>query len=261
MGDRPPLLRTPSPRSDTAPGFFSRSFWYAGCEPSDSATVSGRLRSTSSRAPSADELWDQIDREAALFAHAADSARSGPVEDPLARHCGRRRVACERRSRCGRRPGTAPSYSPAARPASRHAVRRRDRSAPSSAFSRKQGARCRTAPTEPGDPQSSRAGLRASRSPGALCAETAHALVGVLAASPLTVGSKRKSVALRADFSFVARAALSARLPSPHDPAATTGQGCPCRSERRAEQPERRATCSSPLARLAASSAAKRRER
>jgi hypothetical protein len=41
-------------------------------------------------------------------------------------------------------------------------------------FSRKQGARCRTSPTEPGDPQSSRAGLRPSRSPDALCAETTH---------------------------------------------------------------------------------------
>ena len=61
----------------------------------------------------------------------------------------------------------------------------------------------------PGDPQSSIAGLRASRAPDALCAETAHALVGVLAASPLTVGSKQKSAALRADFSFVAEAALS----------------------------------------------------
>jgi hypothetical protein len=34
--------------------------------------------------------------------------------------------------------------------------------------------------------------------------EAAHASVGVLAASPLTVRSKRKSAALRADFSFVA---------------------------------------------------------
>src|SRR5215213_3868092 len=30
------------------PGFLSRTFWYAGCKRSDSATVSGRLRSTSS---------------------------------------------------------------------------------------------------------------------------------------------------------------------------------------------------------------------
>jgi hypothetical protein len=37
-----------------------------------------------------------------------------------------------------------------------------------SAFSRKQGARCRTLPTEPGDPQSWRAGPRLSRSPDAL---------------------------------------------------------------------------------------------
>src|SRR6266852_7965753 len=46
------------------PGFLSRTVWYAGCKRSDSPTVSGRLRSTSSCAPSADELWDQIDREA-----------------------------------------------------------------------------------------------------------------------------------------------------------------------------------------------------
>src|SRR6266699_1728806 len=46
------------------PGFLSRTFWYAGCKRSGSATVSGRLRSTSSCAPSSDELWDQIDREA-----------------------------------------------------------------------------------------------------------------------------------------------------------------------------------------------------
>src|SRR5216683_8237949 len=64
VGGLSSLLRTPSPRSDTAPGFLSRTFWYAGCKRSDSATVSGRLRSTSSCAPSADELWDQIDREA-----------------------------------------------------------------------------------------------------------------------------------------------------------------------------------------------------
>jgi hypothetical protein len=56
-----------------------------------------------------------------------------------------------------------------------------------------------------------RAGLPASGGPDALCAETAHALVGVLAASPLTVGSKRKSAALRADFSFVAAAAPRGR--------------------------------------------------
>ena len=48
-----------------------------------------------------------------------------------------------------------------------------------------------------------------------LSAETAYALVGVLAASPLTVGSKQKSAALRADFSFVAVATLSTRLPLP----------------------------------------------
>ena len=53
----------------------------------------------------------------------------------------------------------------------RHAVRRRDRAAPSSASSRKQGARCRTAPTGPGDPQSSGAGLRPSRRRAMLCAE------------------------------------------------------------------------------------------
>src|SRR6266704_1707720 len=52
------------PDPPTPPGFLSRAFWYAGCKRSDSATVSGRLRSTSSCAPSADELWDQIDREA-----------------------------------------------------------------------------------------------------------------------------------------------------------------------------------------------------
>ena len=47
------------------------------------------------------------------------------------------------------------------------------------------------------------------------CAESAHALVGVLAASPLTVGSKQKSAALRADFSFVAETGLVATLPLP----------------------------------------------
>jgi len=56
----------------------------------------------------------------------------------------------------------------------RQAVRRRDRSARSSAFSRKQGGQRRTPPTEPGDPQCSRAGLRASRGPDALCAESEH---------------------------------------------------------------------------------------
>jgi hypothetical protein len=38
-------------------------------------------------------------------------------------------------------------------------------------------------------------------------------LVGVLAASPLTVGSNRKSAALRADVSFVAETGLVAALP------------------------------------------------
>ena len=56
-------------------------------------------------------------------------------------------------------------------------------------------------------------GRRDTRGQALLCAETAHALVGVLAASPLTVGSKQKSAALRADFSFVASAAIGTRLP------------------------------------------------
>src|SRR5260221_12522516 len=54
------LCHDPTP----PPGCLSRTFWYAGCKRSDSATVSGRLRSTSSCAPSADEFWYQIDREA-----------------------------------------------------------------------------------------------------------------------------------------------------------------------------------------------------
>jgi len=43
-----PLLRTPLPRSDTASRISFEDFWYAGCKRSDSATVSGRLRCTSS---------------------------------------------------------------------------------------------------------------------------------------------------------------------------------------------------------------------
>src|ERR1700722_1330930 len=52
-------------RDPTPPrGFLSTTFWYASCERSDTAPVSGPLRSTSSCAPSANELRDQIDREA-----------------------------------------------------------------------------------------------------------------------------------------------------------------------------------------------------
>src|SRR6266487_1711299 len=44
VGGRSPLLRTPLSRSDTAPGFLSGTFWYAGGERSGSEAVSGRLR-------------------------------------------------------------------------------------------------------------------------------------------------------------------------------------------------------------------------
>ena len=44
-GGRSPLLRTPLPRSDTAPGFLSSTFWPAGHQRSDSATAPRQLRS------------------------------------------------------------------------------------------------------------------------------------------------------------------------------------------------------------------------
>ena len=47
----------------------------------------------------------------------------------------------------------------------------------------------------------------------ALRAQTAHALVGWLAALPLTVGSKLGSPPRRADFSFVAAGATRSALP------------------------------------------------
>jgi len=57
-------LCTNRPDPTPPPGFLSRTFRYAGGKRSDSAMVPGRLRSTSSCVPSADDLWDQIDREA-----------------------------------------------------------------------------------------------------------------------------------------------------------------------------------------------------
>src|SRR5205807_1969890 len=56
------------------------------------------------------------------------------------------------------------------------------------------------------------------------------------------------------DFRIVAQAALSTRLLLPAR-SSSDPPGCPCRSERRAEQPERRSTCSSPEARLCAATA------
>jgi hypothetical protein len=97
----------------------------------------------------------------------------------------------------------------------RHAVRRRDRSAPSSAFSRKQGARCRTAPTEPGDPQRSRAGLGASRSPDALCAEWAIHLSQVVSGS-----CRRRVETIRALMASCGRGSLMMTR------ASTTWSGC-----------------------------------
>src|ERR1022692_5328316 len=68
-----PATNTSAPIRHRLPDFLPRTFWYAGYKRSDTATVPGRLRSTSLCAPSADELWDQIDREApdSQSAHAA----------------------------------------------------------------------------------------------------------------------------------------------------------------------------------------------
>src|SRR6266568_3933870 len=89
------------------PGFLSKNFSGnfsrdAGRQRSDSTTVSRRLRSTTSSAPSADKLWDQIDREDPdqSSAHAAIRAeptgrsfgcleeRGGPAMLPSARRLG-----------------------------------------------------------------------------------------------------------------------------------------------------------------------------
>src|ERR1700722_14541279 len=62
-GGLSPLLRTPRPRSDSAPRISLDAYLVRQLRAIRRATVSGPLRSTSSCAPSADELRDQIDRE------------------------------------------------------------------------------------------------------------------------------------------------------------------------------------------------------
>src|SRR5260370_16955001 len=51
-GGRSPLLRTPLPRSGTpSRDFLSRTFWYAGCERSDSDGISSRDSQSPSPGP------------------------------------------------------------------------------------------------------------------------------------------------------------------------------------------------------------------
>src|SRR5438034_8264532 len=64
VGDRSPLLRTPLPRSDTAPRIYFKTFWYAGCERSDS------LKHCRAPAPAVDGRL-----------HTAACARTAAVED------------------------------------------------------------------------------------------------------------------------------------------------------------------------------------
>src|SRR6266545_560315 len=66
---RSPLPRTPLPRSDNTSRTSFKIFWYAGCTPSDTADGYGA-------APSANELWNQIDREAPDSSSAHGSART-----------------------------------------------------------------------------------------------------------------------------------------------------------------------------------------
>src|SRR6266508_6370938 len=67
-GPLTPATNTPAPIRHRLPNVL-QIFWYAGCTPSDTADGYGA-------APSANELWDQIDREAPDSSSAHGSARA-----------------------------------------------------------------------------------------------------------------------------------------------------------------------------------------
>ena len=112
--------------------------------------------------------------------------------------------------RAGRELHRKTRSSPAARPASSSGCPSSCPSARSSASSRKQGAQCRTPPTESGDPQSPRARLRASRGRDALCADLVHVEVRLRPVSPREAPgasqAARSRCAARSDEMSAARA-------------------------------------------------------
>jgi hypothetical protein len=108
VGGRSPLLRTPPPDPTPPPGFLSRTFGYAGCKRSDSATVPGRPHSTSScaRPVRTSSGFRSIAKTLTRRPHMTRKARSDFRHDDA------------RRSSCGLRSGTSSGRRTPADPSS-----------------------------------------------------------------------------------------------------------------------------------------------
>ena len=97
--------------------------------------------------------------------------------------------------------GRAPSSSPAAQPAS--APQRSVRSDRSNAFSPKRGARCRTPPADPGDPQNSRAALHSKSMRDLSCADSRTVGERRLPARDLRLAKGRRATTREPRLAFV----------------------------------------------------------